>query len=253
MDKNKESDNGEEDLVDVRLRMFFRGFLAREKVKHPHLFSFLHMKDREILESLQRKARSMEGTSSNHGNVGVEWHQVEEQQEQQEEQRGKSRFEYLVEVGSAYSVYEENCLEKKKELPSEVKEKMEEMKGCEVKLVAEKELFEIDLDRKYDGFSIPPTNIGNNFLTQEEKDYLEKVKKIAGLRVTVLDPSLRDHEMCFKKCSRKKSNVYNLGMGWNKIVTDNHLKPNDTLQLWSFRVSSKLCFALVKLPQNNNN
>ncbi|TKY57295.1 B3 domain-containing protein [Spatholobus suberectus] len=216
----KESGNGG-DLTDIRLRKFFCEFLAWEQQRNPKLFSFLKMEDSEILESIKRKLRreegtSMEGTSSG-DNVGDE-------QEQPHESHG---------------------------LPREVKEKIQESNGCEVKFVTQKKLSKTDVNRSNGRLSIPPSKIVNNFLTQAEESSLDKRfgenQRLAGMPVFVLDPSLTEYNMCLKKWSMERSYVYNLTKGWNQIVRDNDLKPNDTLQLWSFRVSSQLRFALVKL------
>lgn len=117
-------------------------------------------------------------------------------------------------------------------------------------IVMQKKLFNIDLNPQQAHLSIPPTKIANKFLTQTEEPSLDerwgKNKRLSGMSVMVLDPSLREYNMCFKKWEMTKSYVYNLTMGWNQIVGDNHLKLGDTLHLWSFRLSSQLCFALVK-------
>lgn len=129
-------------------------------------------------------------------------------------------------------------------MPRPFKENIKELNGCEVKLVMQKKLYESDLNpnQNHACFSI---KIANNFLTQKEESFLEENKMLAGMHVIVLDPSLRDCNMCFMKGSR--SCFYNLTNGWNQIVLQNDLKLHDILQLWSFRVSSYLWFALVKL------
>ncbi|KRH73750.1 hypothetical protein GLYMA_02G291400v4 [Glycine max] len=135
-------------------------------------------------------------------------------------------------------------------LPREFQEKIQELNGCEVKFVTQKKLFKTDLNPQHARLSIPPAKIANRFLTPTEESSLNerrgKHKRLSGMPVMVLDPSLREYNMCFKKWEMTKSYVYNLTMGWNQIVGDNHLKLGDTLHLWSFRLSSQLCFALVK-------
>ncbi|KAG4952958.1 B3 domain-containing protein [Glycine soja] len=194
------------DSVDMRLRKAFRAWLAQEQQKNPQLFSFLEDDDTEILKSLLRR-----------------------KDKRKREEEGTS-----MKCASSSS----------DELPSPFKEKIQEMKGCEVKLVMQKKLYESDLNpnQNHACFSI---KIANNFLTQKEESFLEENKMLAGMHVIVLDPSLRDCNMCFMKGSR--SCFYNLTNGWNQIVLQNDLKLHDILQLWSFRVSSCLWFALVKL------
>ncbi|XVE92209.1 hypothetical protein REPUB_Repub01dG0077200 [Reevesia pubescens] len=48
-----------------------------------------------------------------------------------------------------------------------------------------------------------------------------------------------------------KSSSYVMTNPWNSVVKNNRLKIDDIVQLWSFRVKSKLCFALVKVPSCN--
>ena len=179
---------------------------------------------------------------------------------------GKSVFEYLLEAVSLFSEEEQNSLvnmhasvddeeeegdESGELLPREFQEKIQELNGCEVKFVTKKKLFSTDLNPKHARLSIPSTKIANRFLSQTEESSLEEgIKengKLVGLSVTVLDPSLKEYKMSLKKWRMEKSNVYNLTKGWNQIVRHNDLQLHQTLQLWSFRVSSQLCFALVKI------
>ncbi|KAG5023886.1 hypothetical protein JHK82_019780 [Glycine max] len=44
------------------------------------------------------------------------------------------------------------------------------------------------------------------------------------MSVMVLDPSLREYNMCFKKWETERSYVYNLTRGWNQILHHNDLK-----------------------------
>jgi len=182
----------------------------------------------------------------------------------------KSKFEYLLEAVSYFSAYEEgqNSLEnmhasvrvdnEEEEghesgelLPREFQEKIEELNGSDVKFVMEKNLFSTDLNPKHARLSIPPAQIANKFLSESEESSLnEGIKengRLAGLSVTVLDPSLNQYTMCLKKWNMEKSYVYNLTKGWNQIVRQNHLQLNHKLQLWSFRISSRLCFAFVRI------
>ena len=118
-------------------------------------------------------------------------------------------------------------------------------------IVMQKKLFNIDLNPQQAHLSIPPTKIANKFLTQTEEPSLDerwgKNKRLSGMSVMVLDPSVREYNMCFKKWETERSYVYNLTRGWNQILHHNDLKLGDMLQLWSFRISFWLCFTLVKM------
>ncbi|TKY57297.1 putative B3 domain-containing protein [Spatholobus suberectus] len=278
----KEFGNGE-DLASIILSMNSLEFLAKEKQVHEYLSS-LSMNEGLSMEigekSLKRKAKKRETNYNPSKRVKSEEGSNSSNSEDLRElglaegvnlpQRGKSRFDYLLEAVSIFSAYEEHCLQQSKlvrnkrnvgdeqehphepdELPREFKEKIRELNGCEVKFVMEKKLFMTDLNPNNGRFSIPPSKIANNFLTQTEESSLNerlgRNKRLAGMPVFVLDPSLTEHNMCFKKWAMERGCVYNLTKGWNQIVLHNDLKLDDKLQLWSFRVSSQLCFALVKL------
>jgi len=182
----------------------------------------------------------------------------------------KSKFEYLLEAVSYFSAYEEEqdslenmhasvSVDNEEEeghelgelLPREFQERIQELNGSDVKFVMEKNLFSTDLNPKHARLSIPPAQITNKFLSESEESLLNECIKengrLAGLSVTVLDPSLNEYTMCLKKWNMEKSYVYNLTKGWNQIVRQNHLQLNHKLQLWSFRISSHLCFAFVKI------
>ncbi|QCE01710.1 hypothetical protein DEO72_LG7g3009 [Vigna unguiculata] len=183
----------------------------------------------------------------------------------------KSKFEYLLDAVSLFSAYEEEQQKNKHDLrnnesvgneeeghesddallPREFQEKIEELNGSEVKFVIEKTLFSTDVNPKHARLSIPPSKIANKFLSETEESSLnESIKengRLVGLPVTVLDPSLNEYKMCLKKWNMEKTCIYNLTKGWNQIVRQNHLELHHTLHLWSFRVSSRLCFAIVKI------
>ncbi|XP_047962227.1 B3 domain-containing protein At3g25182-like [Salvia hispanica] len=106
--------------------------------------------------------------------------------------------------------------------------------------------------------SIPFNNIENDFLTEEEKEYLlgedEKGKK-RFLEVEVVQPSLEVEtvKLCrwdMPKKSGKTSSTYVIRGSWNAVVKSNKLRFNGTVQLWGFRVDRELCLALVKVPRN---
>lgn len=65
----------------------------------------------------------------------------------------------------------------------------------------------------------------------------------------VVDQSLREYNLRLKQWDMKKCSVYNLLSGWSQVVRDNNLQIHSKVQLWSFRLQSHLCFALVKVPE----
>lgn len=145
--------------------------------------------------------------------------------------------------------------EEKPELPLVFKEKMEQMGGCEVKLVIQKELTMSDVDKDQSRLSIPIGKIEENFLTPTEELSLDYVpqkkkgrKKIVGMHVSVLDPNLILYkDMCFKKWKMVTGEVYIITNKWNELVAENRFKAKKKVQLWSFRCRGELYFALVKL------
>jgi len=145
--------------------------------------------------------------------------------------------------------------EEKPELPLAFKEKIEQMEGCEVKLVIQKELTKSDVDKDQSRLSIPIGKIEENFLTPTEELSLDYVpqkkkgrKKIVGMFVPVLDPNLILYkDMCFKKWKMETREVYIITNKWNKFVAENRFEAKKKVQLWSFRCHGELYFALVKL------
>ena len=67
------------------------------------------------------------------------------------------------------------------------------------------------------------------------------------MKVSLLDPSLKETPLTFKRWRMGKCLTYVLTTMWNLVAKNNQLKIDDVVQLWSFRVESSLCFALVKV------
>ncbi|CAJ1971402.1 unnamed protein product [Sphenostylis stenocarpa] len=295
----------------ITLKTVVREFLAaKEKHFHAEYFSFLSADEDLSMEmderGLKRKAEEVsnynpskrikneEGCNSNHGddvqklsltkrvslfqrcNKEEETNYNPRKRIKSEEgcSNSRSKFEYLVDAVSLFSVYEEErdllknrhdlirnggSVDTEKEqpresgklLPREFREKIQELNGREVNFVTEKKLFDTDLNPQNARLSIPPGKIVNRFLSESEElslnERMRESKRLGGVWVSVLDPGLKEYKMCLKKWRMEKSYVYNLTKGWNQMVRGNDLKLHDTLQLWSFRVSSQLCFALVKM------
>ncbi|KAK2377866.1 B3 domain protein [Trifolium repens] len=151
----------------------------------------------------------------------------------------------------------EDVQEEQPDLPLAFKERIEKLKGIDVKLVIQKKLTMTDVTRNHGRLSVPIGQIKieeSSLLTQEEGMSLDYVpqkkgsKKLDGMSVSMLDTNLKLwDEMCFKKWKMGKSQVYNIMGGWYKLVEENHLKEDQKIQLWSFKRDNHLNFALVKL------
>jgi len=145
--------------------------------------------------------------------------------------------------------------EEKPELPLAFKEKIEQMEGCEVKLVIQKELTTSDVDKDQSRLSVPIGKIEENFLTPMEELSLAYVpqkkkgrKKFVGMSVSMLDPNLILYiDMCFKKWKMGTGEVYIITNKWKKLVAENRFEAKKKVELWSFRCRGELYFALVKL------
>ncbi|XVE58383.1 hypothetical protein DITRI_Ditri04bG0165500 [Diplodiscus trichospermus] len=122
------------------------------------------------------------------------------------------------------------------------------MGGSDWLLVIQKPIYYSDINPVAARFSIPFSQIQTHeFLHREEAEDLNEKK---AMEVKFLDPSLKETTLTFKKWSMGKSSTYNLTKKWNEVVKNNQLNVDDVVQLWSFRVESKLCFALVKFNIN---
>ncbi|KAI8021454.1 B3 domain-containing protein [Camellia lanceoleosa] len=143
------------------------------------------------------------------------------------------------------------------ELPAEFKNYIERLNGTELNFVIEKPLYCTDLSHTHGRLSLPLCQIDNGFLTQEEKDLLNTRtgNHKTPIEAKLIEPSGHDSDICLKKWdmpkkSNKVSTTYNLTTSWNRVVKNNRLREGMIVQLWSFRVGSKLWFALVKVKRN---
>ena len=55
------------------------------------------------------------------------------------------------------------------------------------------------------------------------------------------------YDLCLKEWFMKSRTNYNMVKDWSKLVKDNKLAKGDVIQVWSFRVRSNLCFAVVEV------
>ncbi|XP_047942317.1 putative B3 domain-containing protein At3g24850 [Salvia hispanica] len=119
------------------------------------------------------------------------------------------------------------------------------------RLVIQKLLFATDLSAQHNRFSIPISQIDNDFLTEAEKqclpgsNYLEV--KIMASEMSWETVKLSRWDMR-KGRGRKMSSMYVINGRWNAFVRKNNLSVGMVVQLWFFRLQEELCFAVVQLP-----
>nr|KJB47876.1 hypothetical protein B456_008G045700 [Gossypium raimondii] len=134
-------------------------------------------------------------------------------------------------------------------LPQRFKEMIKCMDGSEEKLIIQKALYKTDLSKHHGRLSIPMNRVEVEFLTDEELKQSSK----EGIEALVIEPCLKTRDMSLRiwdmpKPTGRFSSLYVLVTGWKSVVESNDLKVGDVIQVWSFRVNSKLCFALVIVP-----
>ncbi|XP_034704177.1 B3 domain-containing protein At3g25182-like [Vitis riparia] len=112
------------------------------------------------------------------------------------------------------------------ELPVVLRNRIRALGGSDVTFVIQKPLFKTDVSSGHNRLSIPLNQIQQTFLTPEESE------------------SLRKWNM--KKASENSTSMYVLVTNWKSVTERNSMKEDETVQLWSFRIKSKLGFALVK-------
>lgn len=125
------------------------------------------------------------------------------------------------------------------------------MRGYDLKLVIQKELFDTDLSSHCDRLSIPKTQMRAEFLTKEEQANLEIKKQdglhYRGMQVPLIEPSLEESSISLKRWKLGSGTTYILSSPWKEVAERNRFTSSDIIQLWSFKVDQRLFFALVKL------
>ncbi|PPR81372.1 hypothetical protein GOBAR_AA39346 [Gossypium barbadense] len=122
---------------------------------------------------------------------------------------------------------------------------VEEMGGRDLVLVIQKTIFFSDINPTASRFSIPFSQVKtHDFLNEAEAKELDDKNP---MQVWLLDPSMKGTSITLNKWVMGSSSLYVLTNTWNPIVKNNQLKKGDTVQLWSFRMNSLPCFALLKL------
>ncbi|RVW33844.1 B3 domain-containing protein [Vitis vinifera] len=129
------------------------------------------------------------------------------------------------------------------ELPEDLKVRIREMNGTHPILVLEKRLFKTDINEGENRLSMPLNQIRREFLSEDEK-----MRVVEGMQVKLIQPSLEETTVTFKKWKMKEScHLYVFTREWKLIVNNNSLRRRTRIQVWSFRVGSELWFALVRV------
>ncbi|XP_039015186.1 putative B3 domain-containing protein At2g27410 [Hibiscus syriacus] len=122
---------------------------------------------------------------------------------------------------------------------------LEDMGGSGLVLVIQKTLFFSDVNHTASRFSVPFSQVkSHDFLTKTEADDLAHKKP---MQVCFLDPSMEKTTMTFNRWDMGKNSLYVMIESWNSVVESNKLKKDEIVQIWSFRMNSELCFALVRV------
>jgi hypothetical protein len=136
-------------------------------------------------------------------------------------------------------------------MPTELKDKIMGLHGWDVRLVIQKKLTTTDMEDSQDRLSIPRGQMRAEFLTREEEAELEEKDSdgihLKGLKVPLIEPSLKESAIFLKKWKLGSSSTYMLSSPWKKVANKNGLRKGNIVQLWSFRVDHKPCLALIKL------
>ena len=89
-----------------------------------------------------------------------------------------------------------------------------------------------------------------DFLNEEELEKIDRHhKKISasdkGADVIVVNSKGLQRKLKLKRWDMTSTSNYVLGLGWNKVVTDNILQRGTRLRIWSFHSPDMLFFAFV--------
>ncbi|CAI9095215.1 OLC1v1031102C1 [Oldenlandia corymbosa var. corymbosa] len=160
-----------------------------------------------------------------------------------------------------------------KPLPENFKNKIITLGGpsseSSITFVFQKVLTATDVNPRHSRLLIPFGQVkDHSFLTDSERDMLEnRYNKtdegrtndvevnngaVMVIRAIFLNPACNEQQMCLTrwdmgKGADKASPNYCLRTQWRKVVEENQLKENDTIQLWGFRKGLALGLALVQL------
>lgn len=132
-------------------------------------------------------------------------------------------------------------------LPIDVEIKIKELNGTDIKHIMCKKLFASDLRDDQNRLLMSlKEDIADDFLIDTEKETLgtkDEEDKLVGIEVIVLDPSFREFTMSLRKWGKS---LYSLVQDWKKVMRQNSFEIGQKLNIWTFRVNSKLHFLLDK-------
>ncbi|GKA82129.1 B3 domain-containing protein, DNA-binding pseudobarrel domain protein [Tanacetum coccineum] len=133
---------------------------------------------------------------------------------------------------------------------------IDEVKGSDMKLVIQKTLFQSDLKRSQNRLNMPFKQVEtHDFLTDEEIRFLGSKIGNDGIEVRLVGPNLqmfmKPMRLTIWNMSGNKN--YVLKTNWCDFVEANKmvLKERATIQVWSFRKDEQLCFAVVRVDEQN--
>ncbi|VYS54131.1 unnamed protein product [Arabidopsis thaliana] len=128
---------------------------------------------------------------------------------------------------------------------------MREVNGMDAKLIFVKVLPNSDVDELQTRLMMPWKQILDmDFLNEEELEKIDRHhKKISasdkGADVIVVNSKGLQRKLKLKRWDMTSTSNYVLGLGWNKVVTDNILQRGTRLRIWSFHSPDMLFFAFV--------
>ncbi|KAL5782535.1 hypothetical protein ACOSP7_007564 [Xanthoceras sorbifolium] len=148
---------------------------------------------------------------------------------------------------------DQTVLNPPRDLPQKFKDRIERLNGTNIMLVSQKRLTCTDLDPHQGRLSVPKGQaLTHDFLSEEEMGQADLKE---GLRCSLIQPCLEETtDIGLRKWKMNKTFSYTLIRRWNSVAENqrNRLEIGGWMQLWCFRVDSKLWFALVNLAQEEN-
>ncbi|XWS22733.1 hypothetical protein CRYUN_Cryun29cG0061700 [Craigia yunnanensis] len=120
------------------------------------------------------------------------------------------------------------------DLPKTFKQhNIEKMGGSDLVMVIQKQLFYSNVNSQASRFSMPFLQLKTHkFLNKTKVRNLKNVKN--DIKVCLLEPSMKEIDITFKRWKMKKISTYVMTIEWNSEVENNGLKIDDIIQLWSF-------------------
>ncbi|KAL7219467.1 hypothetical protein ACSBR2_012507 [Camellia fascicularis] len=147
------------------------------------------------------------------------------------------------------------------ELPSEFKEKINNLNGSKLKLLIQKRVTTTNVSHTHNRILMPLNGIKVDFLSDEEKKHLDSHTgtNVAEILAKLIKPdSCKECDITFKKWDMKKergktSSMYVFSKEWNEIKRRNKIEQGMIVLVGSFRgPGDELCFALVIVEEGGN-